>query len=91
MAKIAVEHRISPQRLAELGVASWPVWEKGVSTFAWTYADAETCYLIAGEVEVTPEGGEPVVIRKGDLATFPRGMRCTWKVTQSLAKHYNFG
>lgn len=91
MSTITVERQISPQRQAELGVARWPVWEKVVSSFPWTYGDAETCYLIAGEVTVTPEGGEPVTIRKGDLATFPRGMRCTWNITQSLAKHYNFG
>lgn len=46
------------------------MWDKGISSFPWSYGEAETCYLIAGCVEVTPEGGEPVVIGKGDLATF---------------------
>ncbi len=91
MSAITVERQISPQRLAELGVQGWPVWEKGISSFPWRYGEAETCYLIAGCVEVTPEGGEPVVIGKGDLATFANGLPCTWKITEPLAKHYHFG
>lgn len=91
MSAITVERQISPQRLAELGVQGWPVWEKGISSFPWRYGEAETCYLIAGCVEVTPEGGEPVVISKGDLATFASGLRCTWKITEPLAKYYHFG
>jgi uncharacterized protein len=89
--KITVERQISAARKAELGIAGWPVWEKEVSTFPWTYGASETCLLIAGEVMVTPEGGEPVTICAGDLATFPAGMRCTWVITQDLCKHYSFG
>ena len=87
MASIEVERQITPARLNALQVAGWPIWEKEVSVFPWTYGERETCYLLAGEVEVTPEGGEPVVIRQGDLACFPSGMR----ITQALRKHYQFG
>ncbi|HBX43168.1 MAG TPA: hypothetical protein DEH27_04975 [Deltaproteobacteria bacterium] len=37
-----------------LGVFSWPVWEKEVSGFPWAYEDRETCYLLEGDVIVTP-------------------------------------
>ena len=51
----------------------------------------ETCYFLEGDVEVTPEGGKPVRIGKGDLVTFPTGMSCTWKVLKPVRKHYKFG
>jgi uncharacterized cupin superfamily protein len=78
-------------RLARLGVDRWPVWEKEVSEFPWEYADTETSYILEGRVIVTPAGGAPVEIAKGDLATFPAGMACTWKVVAPLRKRYRFG
>ena len=78
-------------RLDELGVREWPVWTKEASEFPWSYADSETCYFIDGEVEVTPDEGEPVRVGKGDLATFPSGMSCRWKIIKDVRKHYRFG
>ncbi|HEY9650346.1 MAG TPA: cupin domain-containing protein, partial [Coleofasciculaceae cyanobacterium] len=49
------------------------------------------CYLLEGEVIVTPDDGEPVQFGKGDLVTFPAGMSCTWKILQDVRKHYRFG
>ena len=60
MSTIAVEHDPPEDRLEKLGVRSWPIWTKEVSTFPWTYDSSETCYLLEGEVVVTPEGGEAV-------------------------------
>ncbi|HUK83157.1 MAG TPA: cupin domain-containing protein [Verrucomicrobiae bacterium] len=78
-------------RLDKLGVFTWPIWEKEVSEFPWHYDEAETCYLLEGDVIVTPDGGEPVHFGKGDLVTFPKGMSCTWKVLKPVRKHYRFG
>ena len=91
MAEIKVERNPSRERLEELGVFGWPIWEKEESEFPWTYDVSETCYFLEGEVEVTPEGGEPVHVGKGDLVTFPQGMRCVWKITKAVKKHYSFG
>jgi hypothetical protein len=88
---IEVEHHPSDSTLERLGVSSWPIWEKEASTFAWTYDASETCYLLAGEVVVTPEGGDPVRFGKGDLVIFPAGMSCTWEIRQNVRKHYRFG
>jgi uncharacterized protein len=88
---IEIEHDPTEERLNQLGVFSWPVWEKGVSDFPWHYDQRETCYLLAGEVTVTPQGGSPVKISAGDLATFPQGMACRWKITKAVKKHYEFG
>lgn len=89
--KIHVEHRPEEQRLEQLGVKRWPTLGAEVSRFPWTYGEAETCYVIEGEVIVTPDTGEPVTIKAGDLATFPAGMSCTWDIKQAIRKHYRFG
>jgi len=88
---IQLERQPSAERLEQLGVLGWPIWSKEASEFPWTYGERETCYLIEGEVIVTPDGEEPVQIQTGDLVTFPAGMSCTWKITQDVRKHYQFG
>ena len=90
MRKIKIERDPSEGRLNQMGVREWGIWTKEVSEFPWTYDSTETCYVLEGEVTVTPEGGEPVQIAAGDLVTFPRGMSCTWKVTKPIRKHYIF-
>ena len=89
--EITVEKNPSQERLEELAVKSWPIWEKEASEFPWHYGEMETCYILEGRVVVTPEGGEPVEIEAGDLVVFPQGMSCTWKITQDIRKHYKFG
>jgi uncharacterized cupin superfamily protein len=91
MSEIKVERGPSAGRLEELGVTGWPIWTKEVSTFPWSYDSAETCYFLEGDVVVTPEGGEPVQVGKGDLVTFPSGMSCTWEIRGAVKKHYTFG
>ena len=87
---IHVEHNPTEERLASLGVSAWPVWTCGVSEFPWSYDSRETCYLLEGEVTVTPDGGSPVTFGAGDLVIFPAGMSCRWKVRKPVRKHYSF-
>lgn len=88
--KIQVERNPSPERLKALGVEAWPIWTKEASTFPWTYDSTETCYVLEGEVIVTPDGGKPVEIGTGDLVTFPVGMTCTWNIRRPIKKRYRF-
>lgn len=81
----------SEDRLAELGVKSWPIWEKEVSEFDWHYDEQEVCYLLKGEVEVTTAAGNKVEFGAGDLVTFPQGMDCVWKIKEDVKKHYKLG
>ena len=78
------------EQLDKLDVFNWSIWTKEISEFPWTYDEAETCYFLAGEVLVTPDGGEPVVMGKGDLVTFPAGMSCVWQIKSAVKKHYQF-
>jgi len=89
--KIKIEHNPPPQRLTQLGVKNWPIWAKEVSEFPWHYDEEETCFFLEGDVVVTPDGGEPASMGKGDLATFPAGMSCSWLIRKNVRKHYHFG
>ncbi len=90
MKEIKIERQPDEQRLKELGIETWPVWSKEVSEFLWEYDADEICYILEGEVTVTPENSAPVVIKAGDLVTFPKGMKCVWKITKNIRKHYCF-
>lgn len=87
---ITVEKNPSQARLEELGVSDWGIWTKEASTFPWHYDMEETCYFLEGDVVVTPNGGEPVSMGKGDLVTFAKGLGCTWEIKQAVKKHYSF-
>jgi len=88
---IDVNSAPTPEQIEKLGVKNWPIWTKEISEFPWTYDEPETCLFLEGDVTVTPEGGTPVNVKKGDLVTFPSGMSCTWKVNAPVRKHYRFG
>jgi uncharacterized protein len=88
MSKIKVERKLAEKRLQDDGIYDWPIWTKEVSKFPWTYSVDETCYFLEGDVVVTPDGGDPVKMKKGDLVTFPEGMSCTWKICRDVKKHY---
>jgi uncharacterized cupin superfamily protein len=88
--EIKIERQPNQERLNQLGVSKWGIWQKEASTFPWTYDAQETCYFLEGDVIVTPAGGQPVHMGKGDLVTFPAGMSCTWEISQDVKKHYTF-
>ncbi|MBF0254928.1 MAG: cupin domain-containing protein [Gammaproteobacteria bacterium] len=90
MSEILCEHKPSPAKLEVLGVYDWPIWRKEVSCFPWSYDRQETCYILRGKVIVTPEGGEAQEFGRGDLITFPQGLKCTWDIVKDIEKHYNF-
>ena len=89
--QILVEKNPSIMKLEVMGVDDWPIWEKEVSSFPWSYDQTETCYLLAGKAVITPEEGDPVTIVEGDLVTFLAGLSCTWEITEPVSKHYQFG
>lgn len=90
MGAIIIE-RPDENKLKKLGVNSWPIWEKEVSRFDWSYADKETCYILEGTASVRPEDGEAVEFGAGDLVIFPEGMNCVWDIKSPIRKHYKMG
>lgn len=91
MPDIRVEKNLDEKKLQDLGVSEWDIWTKEVSRFPWRYDEQEICYILEGDVVVTPDGGDPVRIGQGDLVTFPKGMSCVWEVREPVRKHYRFG
>lgn len=85
---IEVIHKPSQSKLKELDVASWDSWEKEVSTFKSNKKRDEMFYVLKGKFTVTPEGGTPISFNEGDLATFRKGLKCTWDVTSDVKKVY---
>jgi len=89
MAEIKIE-KLSEEKIKELGIRSWPIWEKEVSRFDWHYDQIETCYILEGKVTVEAKGGNTVSFGPGDFVTFPKGLDCVWDIKEPVRKHYNF-
>jgi len=49
----------------------------------------ETITLIEGDVTITPEGGEPVNVRAGEIAYIPEGTRARWDVRETVRKGFH--
>ena len=69
---------------------AWPIWECKPSTFDWSYTEKETCLLVEGKVTVSDDK-DSVSFGPGDLVVFPNDLECTWRITEAVKKHYNFG
>lgn len=81
--------KLTENQIEERGIRDWPVWEKEVSRFDWTYEGDEECLVLEGEVVVETDEGT-VNIRPGDYVTFKKGLTCIWDVRKPIRKHYNF-
>ena len=90
MSKITVKY-LSEKEILQKEGRSWPTWSCEVSEFPWEYIEQESCYILEGQVDITTEDGEIVSIGPGDFVIFPRGLKCEWKVRQSVLKHFSFG
>ena len=88
MSKIEVK-KPNEAELQALGVHSWSPWSCEVSTFDWQYDAEEICYIQQGQVSVQTDDGE-VSFGPGDLVTFPKGLKCVWKVVKPVRKVYTF-
>lgn len=72
------------------GIFSLPIWEKEVSAFDWEYSDRESCYILEGAATVSTDT-EEVSFEAGDFVVFPENLKCHWKITKDIRKHYVFG
>ncbi len=81
--------RPDDEYIDERGVQSWPIWEKEISDFPWSYDETEECFILEGEAEIVTEEGK-FQIKTGDFVTFERGLSCQWIIKNPIRKHYNF-
>lgn len=61
------------------------VWECSAGRFEWHYTEDETVTIILGEVFIT-ENGEERRLGLGDMAFFPAGTSCVWRVADRVRK-----
>ena len=81
--------KLPEQKIIDREIRSWPIWSCEVSEFDWEYDTQESCLLLEGDVEVKTDF-ETVNFSAGDYVVFPRGLKCRWKVTKPVRKHYSF-
>ncbi len=81
--------KLTDNEVKEMGIESWPIWEKEVSEFDWSYSSEERCLILEGKATIT-YGDKSVEIKSGDFVIFPKGLECRWKITEPIKKHYNF-
>lgn len=88
--------KATDQILEELDVANWPTWTTSDKP-KWTVGNqnvdkvmpySELSYVIKGKLEIIPPSGDKVIIREGDLVTFPEGFCSSWRVLEELTWHY---
>jgi uncharacterized cupin superfamily protein len=62
------------------------VWECTAGCFNWSYNQDEIVMVIAGEVFISTENGEERRLGQGEMAFFPAGSSCTWRVREHIKK-----
>ena len=88
MERIKIE-KLSNEKTKEMGIDSWPIWEKEPSEFDWAYDSIEKCLILEGKARVECSN-QTVEFGKGDFVEFPKGLKCKWKITEKIRKHYSF-
>ncbi|MDR3506547.1 MAG: cupin domain-containing protein [Caulobacteraceae bacterium] len=63
-------------------------WRATPGTFHATYKFHEFVYLIEGLIEITPEGGDTVIVKPGDAFTVEADFIGTWKIIEPVYKRF---
>ncbi len=71
------------------GDSSAGIWQCGPGPSRWVLETNEVIYLVAGQMTVTPDGGDPSDIGAGDVAVFPKGWTGTWDIHETVRKVYS--
>jgi hypothetical protein len=64
------------------------IWEATTGTWAIHYDEWEYCAILAGESVVTPLGGRPQILRRGDHFVIEPGFSGTWQVVETTRKSF---
>lgn len=64
------------------------VWHCTPGVFMLTHP-GETICLVEGSATITPEGGEPVRVRPGEVVFIPEGTRARWEVHETVRKAFH--
>ena len=64
------------------------IWECSPGRYRRQIRSAETMHILAGEAVFTPDEGEPITLKAGDLLFFPTDTLGKWDITTTLRKVY---
>ncbi|MFG2798350.1 cupin domain-containing protein [Streptomyces pseudovenezuelae] len=92
-----------PERLIS-GNPTYKTWAQDaargetINTGVWEATPGEThsikgelfefCHILSGVIELTPEGGEPVIYKAGDSFVMKPGYVGVWKTIETVRKIY---
>jgi uncharacterized cupin superfamily protein len=62
------------------------LWRSEPQSFAYPFTADETIHALKGELVVDLESGEKVTLRPGDIASFTKGSKSRWTVTEPFMK-----
>jgi len=62
------------------------VWDCTPGLFKWRYGKDETVHFLSGEAFMIADDGGEHRFGAGDIAFFPAGTACTWRVTEQIRK-----
>jgi uncharacterized cupin superfamily protein len=81
--------KLPKTEIEKRNIKHWPIWEKEISRFPYTYDETEECLILEGEVMIETKEGN-YTIKSGDFVTFKKGLECVWDIKKMIRKHYNF-
>jgi uncharacterized cupin superfamily protein len=64
------------------------IFEAQPSRFRYAFETDETIHIIEGQVRIELDDGACVTLGPGGIASFPRGARATWEITQPLREFF---
>ena len=70
------------------GAKSAGIWQVTPGQSYWRQDELEVIFVLSGRMTVTPDGGEPLEVKAGDVAVFPLGWSGTWVIHETLRKVY---
>lgn len=89
--KVKVERKVSPERLAQLGVSKWSVWKTGKCKLPWDWQVDQLVYIEEGEVRVVPEGSKRFMqFVAGDLVRYPKWFEADLWFNGPYQERYSF-
>ena len=86
----------TPQTVTMNGYASadgkkfMGTWQSTPGTWRIDYDSWEYCHFLEGYSIITPDGGEPIHLKAGDVFIVPPGTKGTWEVVETVRKYYVF-
>ncbi|GFY97549.1 plastid transcriptionally active 18 [Actinidia rufa] len=88
---VRVERKVSPERLAKLGVSRWSIWKTGKCKLPWDWHIDQLVYIEEGEVRVVPEGSQHFMqFVAGDLVHYPKWFEADLFFNSFYQERYSF-